>query len=295
MLAHRARYGFGNRAHAAPGEAPGADVAVHVAHHVVQQNVGGAGRLDAERGADDARRRHGGLDQVVLEVVLQELGGAHGEKADVLVDLLLAHRPELLGQEQQLRDVPGAQPRRVGRRAQQRLADELGIAGEVRLEAVHGIGIVGRVALQFEVGGGLVVVGDQPFVAVAEVHGAQVRHQNQAVPAQVQVAVDGLAHHAAHVGAVGVGEALVQLPGHRRAADVVVPLQHHHLQPGLGEIGRIGQAVVAGADDDGVVGGHCSISRAALCPGAPVRSPPGWLPAPHRYSPGMGVRYWAAW
>ena len=32
------------------------------------------------------------------------------------------------------------------------------------------------------------------------------------------------------------------------------------------------------------------ISRAALCPGAPVTPPPGWLPAPHKYSPGIGPR-----
>jgi hypothetical protein len=39
---------------------------------------------------------------------------------------------------------------------------------------------------------------------------------------------------------------------------------------------------VAGADHYGVVLAHRNTSRAALCPGAPVTSPPGWLPAPHR-------------
>jgi len=32
------------------------------------------------------------------------------------------------------------------------------------------------------------------------------------------------------------------------------------------------------------------ISRAALCPGAPVTPPPGWVPAPHIYRPGRGPR-----
>src|SRR6185437_1092247 len=35
------------------------------------------------------------------------------------------------------------------------------------------------------------------------------------------------------------------------------------------------------------------ISRAALCPGAPVTPPPGCAPDPHRYSPFTGVRYLA--
>ena len=33
------------------------------------------------------------------------------------------------------------------------------------------------------------------------------------------------------------------------------------------------------------------ISAAQLCPGAPVTPPPGWVPAPHIYSPFIGPRY----
>ncbi len=33
-----------------------------------------------------------------------------------------------------------------------------------------------------------------------------------------------------------------------------------------------------------------STSRAALCPGAPVTPPPGWVPAPQVYRPGIGPR-----
>ena len=35
------------------------------------------------------------------------------------------------------------------------------------------------------------------------------------------------------------------------------------------------------------------ISRAAFCPEPPVMPPPGCVPAPHRYRPAIGVRYWA--
>lgn len=33
-----------------------------------------------------------------------------------------------------------------------------------------------------------------------------------------------------------------------------------------------------------------AITREALCPGAPVTPPPGWVPAPHRYRPGKAPR-----
>ena len=89
-------------------------------------------------------------------------------------------------------------------------------------------------ALQLQVRRLLVMVGQQPLIPLAEVDGAEVGHQNQAVPAEVQVPVDGLAHHAANVGAIGVGPALMQLPRNGGAADVVVLLQHDHLQPRLG-------------------------------------------------------------
>ena len=98
--------GIRDGAHAATGQAPGADAAVDIAHDVVQQDIGGARRVNTERRADDARAGHRGLDQVVLEIVFEILGGAHREEAHVLVDLLFTQCPELLGEEQQFPDVP---------------------------------------------------------------------------------------------------------------------------------------------------------------------------------------------
>ena len=61
----------------------------------------------------------------------------------------------------------------------------------------------------------------------------------------------------------------------RGAADIVVLLDNDNLEAGLGQVRRIRQAVVSGANNDCVVAAHRRISCAALCPGAPVRSPPG--------------------
>ena len=299
MLGHSASEGVGDGAHAAPSQAPGADAAIHIAHDMMQQNVGGTWRIDAQRRADDAGGGHRRLDQAVLEIVFQKFGGAHGEEADVFVDLPFAQGPELLGQIEKLHDVAGPEGCRVRRGAQQSLANQLGIAREIRLKAVHGIRVMGRMALQFQIGRLLVLIGEQPLVPVAETDGSKVGHQNQTVPAQVQIPMNRLAHHAAYIGAVGIDPALAQFPGNRGAADVVVLFQHQDFEPRLGQIGGIGQAVVPGADHDGVAAVHLAAPRprmacAALCPGAPVRSPPGWQPAPHRCRPRIGVSYWAA-
>ena len=121
-------------------------------------------------------------------------------------------------------------------------------------------------AFQFEVRRFFVVIVDQPLVAIAEIDRAEVGHQHQAVPGQVEVAVDGLAHHAADVGAAGIHPAFVHLPGYSRAADIVILLKHDDVEPGLGQVGGVGQTVMACADDDGVVVAHRRISCAALCP-----------------------------
>ena len=49
-------------------------------------------------------------------------------------------------------------------------------------------------------------------------------------------------------------EARAELLGDGRAADEVAPLEDQRLEPGLREVGAVDEAVVAAADDDGVVG-----------------------------------------
>ena len=60
---------IGHRAHAAPGETPGADVAIDLAHVVVQQHVGGSRRVHPQGRADDAAARQVRLDDVGFKVL----------------------------------------------------------------------------------------------------------------------------------------------------------------------------------------------------------------------------------
>ena len=68
-----------------------------------------------------------------------------------------------------------------------------------------------------------------------------------------------------------IAEARMKLFRDRRAADDIAPLQHQHLQPGLSQIRRANEPVMAPADDDNVV-------QARL-------PPPSWPSAAQKQSP----------
>ena len=111
----------------------------------MQQNVGSSGRIDAECCANYARTRHCRFDQIVLKVVVEKVRGAHRKKAGVFVDLFFTERPEHLRHEQQLVNVSRPEGCRIRRRAQQSFSYELGITPQVRLKAMHRVGVMRRV------------------------------------------------------------------------------------------------------------------------------------------------------
>src|SRR3546814_10066236 len=78
-----------------------ADGAVDLAHVVVQQHVGGAGRIDAQARADDAGAGEVRLHHVGLEEAVEKLADRHGPEADGLAHLALAEVVEALAEEQQ--------------------------------------------------------------------------------------------------------------------------------------------------------------------------------------------------
>src|SRR3546814_17318090 len=61
-----------DRAHAAAGIAPGADRAVDLAHVVVQQHIGRAGRVGSEGGADERTAGQVALHHVGLAIFVEE-------------------------------------------------------------------------------------------------------------------------------------------------------------------------------------------------------------------------------
>jgi hypothetical protein len=83
----RAGHGLRHTAHAALHPAPRAEVAVDLADPMVHQDVRRArGHRPAPR-ADDRLRGKRSLDPVVVEPFVEEVGGAHREQPDELVDV----------------------------------------------------------------------------------------------------------------------------------------------------------------------------------------------------------------
>src|SRR6266403_1345365 len=74
--------GVADGACAAAAESPGPEGAVDFAHVMVQEHVSGAGGTAAAEGADDAGGGHGGFEDVGLEPLVEEIGGAHGHELD---------------------------------------------------------------------------------------------------------------------------------------------------------------------------------------------------------------------
>ena len=84
---------------------------------------------------------------------------------------------------------------------------------------------------------------------------------------QLQIAHDAFLQQAGEVGGGGDAIAGPDLFGDGAAAHQFAPLEHQHLAAGARQIGGGDQAVVAAADDDGIVLHTCERSRPRGCPG----------------------------
>ena len=102
-------------------ERPGAELAVVLAQRVVEQHEPRALRARPDLGADDAGAREVALEDVGLEVVVEEVGGAAGQQPDGVVEGALVHPAEppaqLREREELLRVVAEDVGRRPGRTA----------------------------------------------------------------------------------------------------------------------------------------------------------------------------------
>ena len=99
----------------------------------------------------------------------------------------------------------------------------------------------------------VVVPAGQVVAVVHRRDRARQRQDLQAVPRQFEVADDLRAQQADDVRELAEAIAREDFGGHRGAADDFAPFEHDDLLAGAREVGGRDQAVVAGADDDGVV------------------------------------------
>ena len=90
--------GLRDGAGASLGQSPGSERAVDLSHVVMQEDVGGAGRADAEEGSDDAGDRHRRDELLALEPLREEVDRTHRHHLDVGEEPLVSLAAELLAE-----------------------------------------------------------------------------------------------------------------------------------------------------------------------------------------------------
>ena len=254
------RQRLGHAAHAAARIAPGADIAIHIAHRVMEENIGRAGRHRPQRRADDRADGLIGLDRRVLEILVQIIGDRHGPEPDHVIHRQLRQAEHLFAQPGQFGNVARPKTGRIGRRPHQHRPDEAAMAQHIAGIAVIGLGIA------FGMAGDLAAVGIMvaEHAQIAAVPGHQraplIGQDLKAVSGQLQIAHDLGAEQAVDVRTVGIGEAGVKLAADRRAADPVVLFHHADLQPRPRQIAGRDQPVMPRADDQNVPAAHSAAS-----------------------------------
>ena len=247
---------LGDGPHAAARIAPGADRAVDLAHVMVQQHVGRAGRHRPQRRADDAGDGEIGLDDVGLEILVEEIRDRHRPEAQRQRHLFPAQPGEFLAEIKHLAEVARPEACRVGRGAHQKRLDEAALPRHIA-----GIAVVGlRVALREprELAAVCVVVAavGEIVAVMGEHRPALVGDDLQAEARQLQVAHDLGPEQRADIGAIGIEEAPRQLAAGGCASDPVVLFHHQYVEPGTLQVAGVDQPVVAAADDDRVPALH---------------------------------------
>ena len=249
------RHRLSDGAHAANRVAPGTFLAVHLAEAVVQEHISGARVVRAREIPHDSVEPKCRAHPLAFEPPVEELGGALGEKVQQVAASL---HVELLGEAPDLERAGEIEEAP----ADVRRAFEHKVAQHIRHPLQHGpvrgqaLGVAARESCEFRL---------RCFEPAADFKvGAPVQrqevgirplHDPQAVVRQVQIADHLRVEQAHRVGSDRVAEARMEFLGHRRAAHHAAALEHLHLEAAPGEIAGTGKAVVACADDHGVVAG----------------------------------------
>src|SRR5580698_5318649 len=182
--------GVGNGASAAAAETPGAEGAINFAHVVMEQNVGGAGRTDAEKCADDSGSGHGGFEDVGLKPLVKEIGGAHGHELDEIIFVFGGEILETLGEEGEFFQVTRIQGSRIGRNHAEDWFYEAAHGDHGFAKLFVGFGVELGVALEFAASFSVIVLAPEVVAVGHGGHGAVERENFQAVAREIEIAND---------------------------------------------------------------------------------------------------------
>ncbi len=243
----------GNAAGSVAAESPGAERAVDFSHVMVQQDVGGARRANAEESADDARGGHRRFQRVGFEPAIEEIHGARSaelrqqEFVARLDPLPAPHQPN------ELLEIAQGKARGIGRRRGQHRPHEPADAHHRAAEILVRLGVQGGKARDLPPRAHRVVRPPQ-IVAFERRERAVERENFEAVAHQVQLANDFRAEQGDYVGKNGEAETGNNLFGNSRAAEHGPAFNDKHLAPGASQVRGVHQAIVPAPDDDDIVG-----------------------------------------
>ena len=256
---HRLRDG----PHAADGVAPHALLAVHFAEDVMQQHVSGARRVRARQIADHRIEAEHGLDRIGIEPAVEHIAGRFAQEAERRRDGVVLPQPLADGRKlaELARAMAEIAQRQIGRRGKHEAAQHIGDTADLGLIGAIAGGVLGAefrdlVFAAALAGEQIAAIGQRQEILRAALDDAQ------AMLVQLEIANDLWLQQAHRIGRGRVAEAGPKFLRHRGAADDTAPLNDAHAQARHAEIGRAGQPVVAGADDDGIKVGHGNASVA---------------------------------
>jgi hypothetical protein len=245
--------GVRNCSRAAAAEAPGAECAVDFAHVVMEEDIGGPGRANPKKGADDSGSRHGGFEDVGFEPLVEEIGGAHGHELDESVTLVGGEFAETLEEEVELLEIFRIERGGVGRNHREHGLHEAAHGRHHLREFVVGFGVEAGMTANVADGFRVVVHAPEIIPAGHGGEGAVERQDFQAVAGKVKFANDFRAEKRDDVRTFGKKKAGENLFGDGGAAKDVAAFEDDDLLPCFGKVRGVDQAVVAAADDDNVV------------------------------------------
>ena len=257
MLTGSARHRLRDRAHAADGVPPHARTAIHFAERMMQQHIGGPRRIGTRQIADDGVKAQHRLDRIGFEPAIERFTGRFAKQVER--DLEAVGLPQPLAEPRKLakfaQSAGEIAEQQIGRRLEHQTAQhrrgaaDFGLIVGVTLCVTHTE--LGDFARRAALAGEQVpAVGQRQKILRAAFDDAQ------AVAVQIEIANDLGLQEAHRIGRGRVAETGMKFFGHACAADHIATLEHTHPQASHAEIGRAGQPVVAGSDDDGVKLGH---------------------------------------
>ena len=219
----------------------------------MEQYIRSAGRAHTKKSPDDARRRHRRLQHIGLEPLIEKVDRAHGHQLDLVVLVFARHALKAASDEEQLHQFLRIQRRRIGRNHAQDRLHKTAHRLHRLAEFIVGFGIHARVPRNFAMRFSMIVHSPQ-MVAIRHRSESAVERKNfQSVTRKIEVANNFRPQQRNHVRANRKLEAGKNFFRASRAAENVPALEHQYFFPCFRQIGGIGEAVVASADDNHVV------------------------------------------